>query len=106
MIMAVIMLGGLLLSATAIAGLLTIYQIRQSNDVINSTKAFFAADSALEWQLNNYRRYGGYYPTSLVFSNGATATSSANPLDDGSIDYISEGFSGDTVRQLETILTQ
>ena len=46
--MSVMMLGGILLSATAIAGLLMKYQIRQTNDAANSAKALFAADAGLE----------------------------------------------------------
>jgi hypothetical protein len=49
MILSIVLLGALLLSASAIAGLLTIFQIRQANNVVNSTKAIFAADAALEW---------------------------------------------------------
>ena len=40
MIMVVVMMGGLLLVATAIAGLLTVYQVRQSNDAVSSAQAF------------------------------------------------------------------
>ena len=48
MLISVIMLSGILLSAAAIAGLLTIYQIRAANDVVNSAKAIFAADAGIE----------------------------------------------------------
>ncbi len=48
MIISVVMLGGILLSAAAIAGLLMIYQIRASNDAVNSAKAVFAADAGIE----------------------------------------------------------
>jgi len=48
MILSVIILGGVLLSAGAIAGLLTVYQIRSSNDAVNSAKAVFAADAGIE----------------------------------------------------------
>lgn len=48
MIITVVMMGGILLSATAIAGLLLVYQIRQSNDSVSSAKAFFAADAGME----------------------------------------------------------
>lgn len=104
MILTVIMLGGLILTATAIAGLLTIYQIRQSNDAVNSTRAFFAADAALEWQL--FKSYKNPSATPLTFSNGMTATSSVNKKLNGEWDFFSQGFSGNTVRALETTLTQ
>ena len=100
MVMVVVMIGGLLLAATAIAGLLTVYQIRQSNDAVSSAQAFFAADAALEWQLANYNKN---YDTPIVFTNGATATSNFTPLGDGSLDFTSQGFAGNTVRALETI---
>ena len=51
MLLTVLVIGGLLLGASAIAGLLMVYQIRQSGDVANSTKAIFAADSGIEWEL-------------------------------------------------------
>lgn len=43
------------MGASAIAGLMMVYQIRQSSDVVNSTKAVFAADSGVEWEL--YRMF-------------------------------------------------
>jgi GxxExxY protein len=48
MIISVVILGGMLLSAAAIAGLLMVYQIRASNDAVNSAKAVFAADAGIE----------------------------------------------------------
>ncbi len=48
MILSVMMLGGILLSGAAIAGLLMLYQIKASNDVVASAKAVFAADTGLE----------------------------------------------------------
>ena len=55
MLLTVLVIGGLLLGASAIAGLMMVYQIRQSSDVVNSTKAIFAADSGVEWEL--YRMF-------------------------------------------------
>lgn len=48
MLMSVIMMGGVLISASAIAGLLMVYQIRQAVDAASSAKAFFAADAGIE----------------------------------------------------------
>jgi hypothetical protein len=81
MILAVLALGGALLGATAIAGFLTLYQIRSTTDSESSAKAIFAADAGSEWALFNY--YCGSavparcvtppdYPTS-TFSNGVTS---------------------------------
>lgn len=53
MILTVLTLGGALLGATTIAGLLMLYQIRQGADVNHSARAIFAADAGLEWGLYN-----------------------------------------------------
>ena len=54
MLIAILTLGGSILGATALAGLLTLYQIRASTDSENSAKAIFAADSGLNWALYSY----------------------------------------------------
>ncbi len=54
MLIAVLSLGGAILGATAVAGLLTLYQLRAANDEQNSAKAIFAADSGVEWTLFDY----------------------------------------------------
>lgn len=54
MLMTVLALSSTILGATAIAGLLMLYQIRQSTDIVNSTKAIFAADSGIEWRLYKF----------------------------------------------------
>lgn len=53
MILTVLTLGGALLGATTIAGLLMLYQVRQGADVGQSSKALFAADAGIEWGLYN-----------------------------------------------------
>lgn len=56
-ILATLALGGAILGATTIAGLLMIYQIRQTIDVEDSAKAIFAADTGIEWgQMQFYHR--------------------------------------------------
>jgi hypothetical protein len=54
MLIAVLSLGGAILGATTVAGLLTLYQIRATTDSANSAKAIFAADSGVEWALFNH----------------------------------------------------
>jgi len=54
MIITTIMIGGLFLTATAIAGLLMFYQLQQAVDFGNSTIAIFAADAALEKAIYSY----------------------------------------------------
>jgi hypothetical protein len=51
MLIAVLALGGAILGATTVAGLLTLYQIRATTDTANSAKAIFAADAGVEWAL-------------------------------------------------------
>ncbi|MDP3999740.1 MAG: hypothetical protein Q8P76_04110 [bacterium] len=48
MLLTVLLLSGTILSATTIAGLLMLYQIRQATDIANSTKAIYAADTGIE----------------------------------------------------------
>jgi hypothetical protein len=72
MLITVLSLGGTILGATAIAGLLMLYQIRSATDFANSAKAVFAADAGTEWAQYNY-----FNPTSTLelsppsFSNGS-----------------------------------
>ena len=54
MVLTVLALGGAILSATTIAGLLMLYQIRQTSDFANSARAIFAADAGIEWGLYNF----------------------------------------------------
>ncbi len=53
MILTVLALGGAVLSATTVAGLLMLYQIRQTTDMANSAKSIFAADAGTELTLYN-----------------------------------------------------
>jgi len=53
MLLTVFTLGSTLLGAATIAGLLIVYEIRQSTDLANSGKAIFAADAGTEWALYN-----------------------------------------------------
>jgi hypothetical protein len=51
MILTSLALGSAILGTTAIAGLLMVYQLRQTTDFANSAKAVFAADAGIEWGL-------------------------------------------------------
>lgn len=51
MILTVLSLGGTMLGATTIAGLLMLYQLRQATDMASSAKAIFAADAGIEWAI-------------------------------------------------------
>lgn len=72
MLIAVMSLGGAILGATAIAGLLTLYQLRASTDSENSAKSLFAADSGVEWALYNY--YCSYEGRCSAPPDGGSAT--------------------------------
>jgi hypothetical protein len=80
MILATLALGGALLGATTIAGLLMLYQIRGTTDSENSAKAIFTADSGVEWALYSFycsqsdpaKCTAGDAQPYPIFSNGAT----------------------------------
>ncbi|OGZ00507.1 MAG: hypothetical protein A2946_00870 [Candidatus Liptonbacteria bacterium RIFCSPLOWO2_01_FULL_53_13] len=79
MILTVVAIGGTLLAATTVAGLLVVYQLRQSSDAVNSAKAIFAADAGIEWGLYQFFKpalAGGGGP---AFSNSASVTISCFP---------------------------
>ncbi len=59
MLVTVLALSGTILGATTIAGLLMLYQIRQSTDAVNSAKAVFAADAGMEWGLYKFFKADG-----------------------------------------------
>ena len=132
LITSVIMLGGILLSATAVAGLLLRYQLRMTNDAANSAKALFAADAQLEWysycaqknhsRLDNIKPPGGPNNPANV-SLDCTLAGDSPTFDDGSVSalssieftdnvvtntrdgrILSEGFGGKATRAVETIL--
>ncbi len=122
-ILTTVMLGGLMLSATAIAGLLMFYQLRQANDAASSGMAVFAADAGLEAGLFCYYYGGVLLPEASQpnaehcslssspsdFSNGASYKSSL--IFSFSSDRVSGfvqnsfGFSGQTQRALQNIFS-
>lgn len=51
MLLTILMLGGAILGASTIAGYLMILKIKASSDITNSTKAIFAAETGIEWEL-------------------------------------------------------
>lgn len=54
MLLTTVMIGGLFMLATSIAGLLVFYQLQQATDAGNSTVAIYAADAALEQAVYEY----------------------------------------------------
>ena len=74
MLITVLTLGGLLLAVTTIGGLLMTYQIRQSSDITNSTKAIIAADAGIEWELYKIKQANSTYPQIQFTNNASVAT--------------------------------
>ena len=54
MMIVVMVLSSVMIGATAIAGLLTSRQIRQTADAGNFSKAVFAADAGFEWRMYKF----------------------------------------------------
>jgi len=77
MLLTAILISGIVLSATSLAGLLTIYQLRQVTDVTSSTKAIFAADSGIEWEL--YKNFKDSSAAAPELQNGATFKTFIDP---------------------------
>jgi hypothetical protein len=70
MLLTVLVLGGSILAASTIAGYLMLLKIRESSDITNSTRAIYAADTGVEWELYKYFKNDGY--AKPTFSNGAS----------------------------------
>ena len=51
MLLAVLIIGTSILVMTSISGYLMLQRIRSSSNIIDSTKAIFAADTGIEWEL-------------------------------------------------------
>lgn len=109
MILTTLALGGSILSATTIAGLLMVYQIRQASDLSASTRSIYAADAGAEWGLHKF--FGGSVPLPEL-ADGASVTviclDAGNPVDCSDIeaDVIrAVGKFGNVNRALEVTLT-
>lgn len=80
MVLISIIIGGIFLSSSVIAGLLMFFQLRQANDAVTSGMAFFAADAGVEQALDCYYHQTTSFPAdtsdvcpkSGTLSNGAT----------------------------------
>lgn len=72
MLISVLTLGAVMLGATAVSGLLVVYQIRMSSDAAGSAKAIFASDAGIDWGLYQFLKPASATPDKQpVFSNGA-----------------------------------
>lgn len=116
MILITVMMGGLILSATAIAGLLMFYQLQRSTDAASSGRAIFATDAASERALECYFHElvfseapdttTDYCPESVTLGNGARASSSIRfDISGGNVIGFwirGSGVAGSTERALES----
>lgn len=102
MILTVMILGGIILGATTIAGLLMIYQIRQSTNVKHSTMAIFAADAGVESCLYNWATGPGFpCEFELALDNGASSTVTYSLDEEGNYKIKSTGQYGNSLRAFE-----
>ena len=63
MLLTTLILSGTILAASTLAGLLMVYQIRQSSDATQSAKAIYAADAGIEYELFKiYRKNDDNFP--------------------------------------------
>ncbi len=89
MILTAIILGGVALSASVIAGMLMFYQLREVNDTVKSGMALFAADTGVESTLYCYFKepgtenldYSQKCKLSGSLSNGTTYTTELSCVD-------------------------
>lgn len=111
MLVTVLALSGTILGATTIAGLLMLYQIRQSTDMVNSAKAIYAADAGIEYELYRFFKDDEYDDINPL-SNGASFETkvvekiSADGVTIESIVIKSTGKSNKIARAFETILSK
>ena len=69
MLLTVVLLSGVVLGATAVAGILMLQEIRQAGNATDSAKAIFAADTGIEWEL--YKRFVNKKYSMPTMTNGA-----------------------------------
>ena len=105
MLLTAMMVSAMVIAATSLAGLITLYQLRQITDVKNSGKAIFAADAGVECLSYKYVKESGNVAINcgettkftLSSNNGAYFTASST----GAGTYISIGTSGRSSRAFE-----
>ena len=69
MLLTVVLLSGVVLGATAVAGIIMLQEIRQATNATDSMKAIFAADTGIEWEL--YKRFVDKRYALPTMTNGA-----------------------------------
>lgn len=81
MVLVTIMIGAIMATVGTVAGFLTYYEVRQSNDSEKSTMAFYAADAGIEKALLCYFTFPGVEELSEVCDFGGVAGGSAIALE-------------------------
>ncbi len=76
MLLTVVLLSGVILASTSLAGFLILYQLRSATDIKASTKAIFAADAGIEWAFYNENKLGG----SLPYLNGGPSMTNGSKV--------------------------
>lgn len=104
MVISAFVIASALLVVTTISGMLTVFNLRQIGNYINSMKAIYAADSGIEWWL--YNQFNGlppggpgvgFDPEIPKFTNGARIESVG--VVDGKLRVV--GRSGRSYRSFE-----
>lgn len=115
MLLSVMVLGGIMVSATVIAGLLTSFQARQVNDAVSSARALFVSDAGIElaaWQF--FRQGDPTSPDCSIVADSCTPINFDDPtaqcnifcevtsVPNETLRITVEGFSGRTTRIVES----
>jgi len=108
MLLSIMILGGVMLSASVIGGVVLLHQIKQVHDAESSAKAVFASDTGIEYASWCYFKEG-------CSVSGESCTSTSVTFDDdtcfvlesitggGELRIISRGRNVSTERVLETV---
>jgi hypothetical protein len=76
-LLTVLVLGGALLGVSTIAGYLMVLKIREASDVTNATKAIYAAETGIQWEL--YKTFKNNSASDVpVMTNKTTFESSSS----------------------------
>lgn len=101
MVLNAFLVSSIFLIMSSFFGLVIYYQVQQTTNYINSTIAFFAADSALELGLYKYYKVYNYddlcnnlciESSSISFLNGATSTTQYEKIASNIISIIGIGY--------------
>ncbi len=99
MILTTLILSGTILAAVTIAGLLMLYQIRQSGNAVQSGRAIFVADAGLEFELYKfYTKECGYPEPDFDITN--VQLFSEPTISGNDVVFISNSLAGKTTRGL------